>query len=360
MKNVIIPKEQWAKQVTESDQPPAGWIWDGFVAQGNLTILTSQWKSGKTTLISMLLARRHNPFPLAGLPVKPGKTLIVTEEHPRLWLERMKRYEFGNKVCFITRPFRAIPQPEEWHALIDRILALQGQHDIDLLVIDPLAPFLRAENSAGAVLEALLPLQQLTDRGMAVLALHHPGKKERLIGQAARGSGALLAHADVIMEMRHPGGDPHTRRRRFLSLSRHSQTPARLLLEMNADATDYLPVSETEAADDFPSKWEVLRMVLEDAPQKLTRRDILLEWPEDFDQPDPVTLARWLNRAVAKEWVQREGTGRKTDPFRFWLLEKIAEWREKNVCWDAVEKMPFQPLHRKESKRGSEIEVDLD
>ena len=28
-------------------------------------------------------------------------------------------------------------------------------------------------------------------------------------------------------------------------------------------------------------------MVLEDAPQRLIRRDILLEWPEDFDKPDP-------------------------------------------------------------------------
>ena len=30
------------------------WLWDGFLAAGNLTLLTSLWKSGKTTLVSCL------------------------------------------------------------------------------------------------------------------------------------------------------------------------------------------------------------------------------------------------------------------------------------------------------------------
>ena len=33
------------------------WLWDGYLAAGLVTLLTSRWKTGKTTLVSLLLAR---------------------------------------------------------------------------------------------------------------------------------------------------------------------------------------------------------------------------------------------------------------------------------------------------------------
>jgi hypothetical protein len=365
MSEPVIPQEIWSQEVATISRPAADWIWEGFVARNNLTLLTSMWKSGKTTLVSMLLSRRKEGGVLAGLPVKPGKTVVVSEESVPLWAERARRYDFGNNVCLFPQPFRTLPRPEEWQALLARILTLRDQHGLDLLVIDPLAPFLRSENHTQTIYEALLPLRELTRRDMAVLALHHPAKGESRIGQSARGSGAILGHVDISIEMRHPGGDPHTRRRRFLALSRHQQTPPRLFLELNPEATDYVPVVD-HTLDDFQAKWEVLRMVLEDAPQKLTRRDILLEWPEDFDKPDMVTLLRWLNRACASHWVLREGTGRKTDPFRYFLPEKEALWKQDPIQQLFEEqrlrlKLPFHPLHSKERDRtGPELKTDLD
>ena len=47
------------------------WLWHGFLAPGNITLLTSQWKSGKTTLIAVLLSRLNAGGQLAGLPVLP-------------------------------------------------------------------------------------------------------------------------------------------------------------------------------------------------------------------------------------------------------------------------------------------------
>jgi len=38
-------------------------------------LLIAMSKSGKTTLLSMLLAPRHQGGPLAGLAVEPGKTV---------------------------------------------------------------------------------------------------------------------------------------------------------------------------------------------------------------------------------------------------------------------------------------------
>ncbi len=47
-----------APVVFETDcQPalPASWVWQGILSRGHITLLTSQWKSGKSTLLSLLL-----------------------------------------------------------------------------------------------------------------------------------------------------------------------------------------------------------------------------------------------------------------------------------------------------------------
>jgi hypothetical protein len=36
------------------------WLWHGYLAGGELTLLTSLWKSGKTTLLSVLLSRMRD------------------------------------------------------------------------------------------------------------------------------------------------------------------------------------------------------------------------------------------------------------------------------------------------------------
>jgi hypothetical protein len=91
-------------------------------------------------------------------------------------------------------------------------------------------------------------------------------------------------------------------------------------------------------------------MVLEDAPQRLTRGDILTEWPPDFDRPHRATLQRWLTRAVELNLCLSEGTGRKRDPVRYWLAEAEAKWRERNPFYDQFRQqerdlnLPFRSL----------------
>jgi hypothetical protein len=349
-----IPQELWDNDLSTVSRPDAHWLWTGFLAGGNLTLLTGLWKAGKTTLLSLLLSRRKNGGTLAGLAVKRGKSVVVSEEGSTLWADRARRYDFGGNVCFFPQPFLTVPRPDEWRSLLERILQLRDQHGIDLLVIDPLAPFLRAENNARNVFETLMPLAALMRRGMAVLACHHPAKGQPAPGQAARGSGALLGHVDISIEMRHPGGDPLTRRRRLLALSRHPETTPQLLLELNAAGTDYLPVAD-DYQDGFQTSWHVLTMIFEDAPQKLTRQDILNEWPADFDKPCPITLRKWLERAVDRSLLACEGSGRKSDPFRYWFPKTEEIWKQ-NPLYEVLEEearvlnLPFQSLTQKKQK----------
>jgi hypothetical protein len=141
---------------------PTSWIWDGYLAAEEITLLTSLWKSGKTTLISILLARLKDGGMLGGHRVTPGRVVMVTEEGPSMWFERSQLLPFDNHVCWFCRPFTGKPRPEEWLALLDQIGRLHDRQKIDLLVLDSLAnlsPML-TENDAGEMLKALLPLQR--------------------------------------------------------------------------------------------------------------------------------------------------------------------------------------------------------
>src|SRR5262249_52928024 len=160
--------------------------------------------------------------------------------------------------------------------------------------------FLRAETVAQGVLDLLMPLRALTAQGMAVLLMHHPRRQHAGQGVAGRGHGAIHTEVDISIEMRHAGNNLDNRGRRFFCPSRHADPPRHLLFELNADgsASTVLSISDD---DGFSDQWDALRMVFEDAPQKLTRLDILDEWPDDFAKPCPETLWKWLKKAVAAD-----------------------------------------------------------
>jgi hypothetical protein len=319
----------WAKDLHQAAEPAMPWLWQGYLAPGNVTLLTSQWKAGKTTLIAHLLARLEAGGDLGGLTVRPGKVAIISEESPQQWYHRSQKLHFGGHVCWFCRPFRGKPRRDDWLALLAHLLQLRAEHGLDLVIIDPLAAFLpgRSENDAGAMMDVLLPLQQLTAQDVAVLMAHHPRKGQTLAGQAARGSGALSGYVDILIEMhwyaRHDDGD---RRRRLQAYSRHEATPRDHVIELTADGTAYVSLGDF-AQDEFTESWQLLHAVLDAAPSRLTRLEILERWPSPFKAPNEVTLWRWLERAVKGGLVLQQGTGRRSDPYRYWLQSQEEKWR---------------------------------
>src|SRR5438552_16781898 len=90
-----LPPPVWGHELAVVAGGATSWLWDGYLARGCVTLLTSQWKSGKTTLLALLLARREAGGELAGLAVAPGRTAVVSEEAALLWEERRQRLGFG-------------------------------------------------------------------------------------------------------------------------------------------------------------------------------------------------------------------------------------------------------------------------
>jgi hypothetical protein len=327
----------WSREL----KPPAAdrpWLWHGYLAPGAITMLVSQWKTGKTTFVSVLLARRASGGSLAGRALRPGRTALVCEESRDHWEERRRTLDFGDGVAFFCQPLGCCkPTPTQWLGLIDSIARLAAE-GVDLAVIDPLASFLpsHAESNTDLMLEALLPLGRLCSLGMAVLLLHHPKKGHVLAGQAARGVGSLSGHVDIIIEMSaYPKAADDDRRRLLRAWSRFAATPRLRVIEWRADGSDYLDRGVV-VDEEFRLCWEQLAVFLAAASDKLTRREIRALWPAGRDRPSEQTLWRWLERAVAEQLLRRDGTGHRNSPFRYWLPAREAEWAQ-DPMWRIIQ-----------------------
>src|SRR5581483_7990910 len=171
-----------------------------------------------------------------------------------------------------------------------------------------------------------MPLQRLTAQGMAVSLLHHPKKGQTIDGQSARGSGALNGNVDVSIEMRpYTRASEDDRRRVLVGYSRHERTPRRLTIELNTEGTDYLLAAPPDDAE-FIAGWEPLRQLLAAARDKLTRPEILAAWPGE-ESPAKTTLWRWLDEAVGRGLLLRDGLGQRSAPFRYWLPGQEEKWK---------------------------------
>ncbi|HEY2785406.1 MAG TPA: hypothetical protein VGJ05_10560 [Fimbriiglobus sp.] len=169
------------------------------------------------------------------------------------------------------------------------------------------------------MLDALLPLQRVTDAGAAVLLLHHPKKEKAEEGSTARGSGALTGFVDVVLELTRFGRlRSDNCRRRLVGFSRYAETPRTLVYSWAPDAGTFEPVTDLINLQ-FQENWEQVEAILKSRKAAATHRELLDDWPIDQPPPAPATLYAWLNQATAAKLVRRAGQGIKTDPFRFRL-----------------------------------------
>lgn len=308
--------------LTDDDTPAElPWLWDGYLMPGDVALLTSRGKLGKTTLLGGLLRALGTGEPFLGRQVRPGRVWVMSEEPQRLWAERVRSRPFGPHVHILTRPSRRRPTPQRWEELIDRATAARAAGELDLFVVDPLASFLptRSEANATSVLDALGPLHRLTAAGACVLLLHHPRKKPAEAGNSARGSTAFTGFVDVTMELsRYSRLNSDARRRRLFAVSRRPVTPTRLEYEWDAASGEFRVV-EDQPERQFQENWEAVMGVLREHTGHLTHAEILQLWPEEMERPGRASLFRWLNKAHERKLVRRSGRGVTNDPWRYWL-----------------------------------------
>lgn len=293
---------------------PPGWIWPGFVARGHVTLFTSLWKSGKTTLAAHLVRDLGVGGSLAE-GVEHANVLILSEESPSLWARRRDDLSIGAHVHLVCRPFKGRPTLADWLELVELVAAYAKGHSIGLVIFDTLAglwPVIE-ENDAGAVLTALAPLHLIAETGAGVILFHHPRKGDAADGQASRGSGALPGFVDVIVEMRRYVRDDSTDRRRVLSAhSRFDDTPRESILELTDAGYVFLGDGTRVRRGDHLQQ---ISRLLPEASPGLTVDEIRRAWPAE-PKPGVSSLREDLAAGVPSRW-HRSGSGHRGDPHRF-------------------------------------------
>jgi AAA domain len=309
----------------------ADWLWTGYIARGNLTLLTSLWKAGKTTMIAGLLQQLAADSMFLGRACRATKAMVVSEESPTAWATRLALIPIGPHVQLMTRPFLRRPTPQCWERLIDHAGELRAAGELDFLVVDPLAAFLpgRSESDVGTLLDMLQPLQRLAAAGAAVLILHHPRKERSEEGDTARGSGALLGFVDIILELHRFGNlVSDQRRRKLIGLSRYCDTPHRVNFEWNPTNGIFSLLDDINERR-FLDNWDKVRAILKRRTVAATHHELLADWPSDQPAPTASILYEWLNRATDKKLVRRAGQGRRLDPYRYRLPNTDDEYYDR-------------------------------
>jgi hypothetical protein len=276
-------------------------------------------KAGKTTLLAYLLRALKEGGTFLGLPVQPSRVLYITEEHESRWADRRDALGLGDHVTFIVRPFRAKPTAQEWTAFLCRLREAQDKHAFDLIVLDTLSNLwpVRDENSAAEVQAALMPLHDaIGEAGLAIV--HHLRKGDGGEGTGSRGSSALMAWVDIILELRRFAPQDHKDRRRVLTgYGRFEQTPAELVIRLD-EKVGYSAEGASRAEVQEKDVTGTLLTIIPSGEKGLTTvKEIIDAWPGDTE-PNRTRLYAALKKGLKDGLWERSGEGKNKDPHRYY------------------------------------------
>ena len=131
----------------------------------------------------------------------------------------------------------------------------------------------------------------------------------------------MIRGKDIAIEMhRNPRATDDDRRRRLHAFSHYPETPCQRVIKLTPDGADYTYLGSFYK-EELARHWQALRTILDSAPHKLARAEILTRWSPDT-RPDPTTVNRRLERAARDGLVHKDGLGTKRSPFRYWLPER--------------------------------------
>lgn len=195
--------------------PPIPWIWEGYIARGDLDMIVAYMKRGKSTLVYPLALAISRGTAFLGAPTRRGNVLILAvEEHPRNVRKRLKKLGLAEYDNLWIHEGIIRSAPEEWEAIGKFIEKMQ----ISVLFIDSLSYFWSVgdENDNAEVLRSMRPMLEIARAlDCAIVPVHHESKYGGRDpeggsygdGRSIRGASALFGVLDnaILLEGRRGG-----------------------------------------------------------------------------------------------------------------------------------------------------------
>ncbi len=263
-----------------TEPAPVDWLIEGVAARGALTLLAGREKEGKSMIaLAIGACVLSGGGSVAGLACRAGRVLIVdaengeSEAHRRVRALGLDSRHVENIEYVEPRGFDLRGDLRELDRLLERSRS-------DLCILDSFRTLWGGEeNSSGDVAGALDPLRALLrDRDVAGVLIHHLGRR----GGEYRGSSAIGASVENLLELARVEGDPDRRRRRLRnSRCRFEEEAPDRWLTIEADrrlGALFIEEAEPYEAEDAPPSVRApvraslaarLRERLTDTPQRL-------------------------------------------------------------------------------------------
>ncbi len=180
------------------------WIFPHFVERTAISQLSAKIKAGKTSFMLSACASLLKGMPFLGQPIKRGNIVLVTEQNGSSFCQALKRAGLvGLEGMSIMQRHDAFGLG--WPGIVAAAVAECERTNAVLLVFDTFSQLAGLagddENSSGAMLAAMRPLQAACGRGWGIWYSVHERKSGGDVEDAARGSSATGGVADVLMSL---------------------------------------------------------------------------------------------------------------------------------------------------------------
>lgn len=224
-----------AAEIAASTPESVCWIVRPWIAAGSITELDAKVKLGKTTFITQLIRKVLDGAPFMDESTAKTGVVYLTEQPPASFRETLSRAGLLGRAdvsVLFWRETLGVP----WSDVVRSAIAKCKACGAGLLIVDTIAQFARlhgdAENSAGDALLAMEPLQEAAAADIGVVMVRHERKSGGDVGDSGRGSSAFAGAVDTILSLRRPEGKTRPTLRVIQALSRFSEVPDEVIIEL--------------------------------------------------------------------------------------------------------------------------------
>jgi hypothetical protein len=314
-----------AREIASETPTKVLWVIGHHVALGSLTELVGRAKAaGKSTFVANAIAAVLDGAPFLGSPTRYGPVVVLTEQAGPSLRELLVRANLVERDDLWILTW-ADARGTSWADVVAAAIAHAHEVHAVMLVVDTLPAFAGirgdAENDAGAALQAVAPLQAATapkldvngrvvSEGLAVLVVRHERKGATSeVDQAGRGSSAFSGAVDVVLRLSRHEQPARPGIRVLSALSRFSETPDELVVELTD--TGYIVLGDQAAVALSEARTGVLEAI-----GASSEGPTLTELYEQLKPAKHTTINAAVAELVAIGAIVRTGRGVKGDPFR--------------------------------------------
>lgn len=284
-KAALDPKDSGAlvstmEEYSDDTDTNVSWLAEGLAYFGGVSLLAGSPKAGKSTLLADLVRASNAASSMAGhWAAERCPVLLLTEE-----VGIAVVYKFRGMKMDVLDNATAALNKLSWHDSLNLARMWAAKHPRSLVIIDTLAVWARVrdENDASEMTRAIIDVKNaFADQDVAVILVHHARKGGGANGEGIRGSSAIAASVDLLLEFHY--ATDNTSDDRILSRSGRVIFPERDLLTFERGSKQYAWKDWPRAHEEAVGWWDAIPDV--DQPG-MAKDDLAIAWGISIPQAE--------------------------------------------------------------------------